>query len=82
MDGIPGLQLGDARAEDCATLRGGFLVYIRGIKITNVKGFADVELDFSRSDESFSGWTVIAGQNGSGKSTLLKALALTAAGPA
>lgn len=56
-------------------------MYIRGIRIQNVKGFVDVDIDFSRSDGSFSGWTVIAGRNGSGKSTLLKALALTAAGP-
>lgn len=56
-------------------------MYIRTVKIENVRGFSRVNLDFTRPDGSLAGWTVLAGPNGSGKSTLLKALALAAAGP-
>lgn len=51
-------------------------MYIRRVKIRNVRGFDDLDLDFSRPDGSFAGWTVVAGRNGSGKSSLLKAIAL------
>jgi energy-coupling factor transporter ATP-binding protein EcfA2 len=56
-------------------------VYIRKIQISDVRGFREVDLDLSRPDGSFAGWTVLAGRNGSGKSTLLKAIALAAVGP-
>jgi energy-coupling factor transporter ATP-binding protein EcfA2 len=55
-------------------------VYIRKVKIRNVRGFKEVDLDFSRPDGSLVGWTVLAGRNGSGKSTLLKTLGLVPAG--
>jgi len=51
------------------------------VKIKNVRGFREVDLDFSRPDGSLAGWTVLAGRNGAGKSTLLKAIALSLAGP-
>ncbi|MFL6233903.1 MAG: AAA family ATPase, partial [Thermoanaerobaculia bacterium] len=51
------------------------------MKIRNVRGFGEVDLDFSRPDGSLAGWTVLAGRNGSGKSTLLKAIALAVVGP-
>lgn len=56
-------------------------MYIRNIRISDVRGFREVDLDLSRPDGSFAGWTVLAGRNGSGKSTLLKALALAVVGP-
>jgi predicted ATP-dependent endonuclease of OLD family len=56
-------------------------VYIKRIKIRNVRGFKGVDLDLSRPDGSLRGWTVLAGRNGSGKSTLLKAIALAISGP-
>jgi energy-coupling factor transporter ATP-binding protein EcfA2 len=52
------------------------------VKIRNVRGFNEVDLDFSRPDGSLAGWTVLAGRNASGKSTLLKALALATSGTA
>jgi predicted ATP-binding protein involved in virulence len=55
-------------------------VHIRKLKIRNVRGFGEVDLDFSRPDGSLAGWTVLAGRNGSGKSTLLKTIALAASG--
>lgn len=56
-------------------------MYIHKIVIENVRCFERVELDLTRPDGSFAGWTVIAGLNGAGKSTLLKAIALAIAGP-
>lgn len=56
-------------------------MYIRKIRISDVRGFREVDLDLSRPDGSFAGWTVLAGRNGSGKSTLLKAIALAFVGP-
>jgi len=57
-------------------------VYIRRVKIRNVRGFEKVDLDFTRPDGSFAGWTVLAGRNGSGKSSLLRILAATSLGTA
>ncbi len=56
-------------------------MYIRKVKIRNVRGFKEVDLDFTRPDGSFAGWTVLAGRNGSGKSSLLKILAYSAIQP-
>jgi energy-coupling factor transporter ATP-binding protein EcfA2 len=49
-----------------------------------VRGFHDsrsVDLDLTRPDGTFAGWTVLAGRNGSGKSTVLQSLALALSGP-
>lgn len=59
-------------------------MYVANLKISGVRGFSgprEVNLDFTRPDGSYAGWTVLAGRNGSGKSTLLQAVALTSAGP-
>lgn len=56
-------------------------MYIRKVKIRNVRGFKEVDLDFTRPDGSFAGWTVLAGRNGSGKSSLLRIIAATSLGP-
>jgi energy-coupling factor transporter ATP-binding protein EcfA2 len=55
-------------------------VYIRRVTIHNVRGFEDLDLDFTRPGGHLSGWTVLAGRNGSGKSTILKAIALAVTG--
>jgi energy-coupling factor transporter ATP-binding protein EcfA2 len=55
-------------------------VYIRRVTIQNVRGFRELDLDFTRPDGSFAGWTVLAGRNGSGKSSFLKILAVAAVG--
>lgn len=57
-------------------------MYITRIKVDNVRGFGvgQIDLDLSRGDRPFAGWTVIAGRNGSGKTTLLRAIALAAVG--
>jgi energy-coupling factor transporter ATP-binding protein EcfA2 len=55
-------------------------LYIQRVRIQNIRGFKDVNLDFTRPEGSPAGWTVLAGRNGSGKSTLLKAVALAVTG--
>lgn len=54
-------------------------MYIQKITIENIRGFDNVDLDLTRPDGSYAGWTVIAGRNGSGKTTLLRAVALSVA---
>jgi energy-coupling factor transporter ATP-binding protein EcfA2 len=59
-------------------------MYVARLEISGVRGFhgeRSVNLDLTRPDGSFAGWTVLAGRNGSGKSTVLQSLALLFAGP-
>jgi energy-coupling factor transporter ATP-binding protein EcfA2 len=55
-------------------------MYIGKVILKNIRGFADLEFDLRRPDDSYAGWTVFTGDNGSGKSTLLKAIAIVLAG--
>ncbi|WP_329456676.1 AAA family ATPase [Streptomyces sp. NBC_01497] len=59
-------------------------MYVTRLRLDGVRGFRGAracDLDFTRPDGSFAGWTVLAGRNGSGKTTLLRAVALALAGP-
>ena len=56
-------------------------MYVKSIKLDNVKGFKSLKFDFQRPDGTYAGWTVFVGGNASGKSTLLKSIALTLIGP-
>lgn len=51
-------------------------MYIKKVSLENIRGFEKLELDLTRPDGSFAGWTVFTGGNGAGKSTLLKAFIL------
>ncbi len=55
-------------------------MFLRSIHVENVRGLADVELDFHDAAGVARQWTVLLGANGSGKSNLLKAIALVTAG--
>ena len=58
-------------------------MYVSKLKIQGIRGFdgsRSVNLDFTRPDGSYAGWTVLAGRNGSGKTTMLQAIALALAG--
>jgi hypothetical protein len=57
-------------------------LYIERVRIKDIRGFTELDLDLTRPDGSLAGWTVLAGRNGAGKSTFLKALALSVSGPA
>ncbi|MFI9836364.1 AAA family ATPase [Nonomuraea sp. NPDC051941] len=57
---------------------------MKKLKVEGVRGFRGAhafELDFTRPEGGYAGWTVIAGRNGSGKTTLLRTIALALAGP-
>ena len=56
-------------------------MYVKRLRLQNVRGFQDLDFDFERPDGSYAGWTVFVGGNSSGKSTLLKSLALAILGP-
>ncbi|WP_406478358.1 AAA family ATPase [Streptomyces platensis] len=58
-------------------------MYVTRLRLDGVRGFHGAracDLDFTRPDGSFAGWTVLAGRNGSGKTTLLRAIGLALAG--
>jgi hypothetical protein len=58
-------------------------MYVSKLKIDGIRGFQgrrSVNLDLTRPDGSYAGWTVLAGRNGSGKTTALQAIALALAG--
>ncbi|WP_327375054.1 AAA family ATPase [Streptomyces sp. NBC_01216] len=59
-------------------------MYVTRLRLDGVRGFHGAracDLDFTRPDGTFAGWTVLAGRNGSGKTTLLRTIALALAGP-
>lgn len=59
-------------------------MYVTRLRLDGVRGFRGAracDLDFTRPDGSFAGWTVLAGRNGSGKTTLLRTIALALTGP-
>ncbi|MFC8851922.1 AAA family ATPase [Streptomyces sp. NPDC057144] len=59
-------------------------MYVTRLRLDGVRGFRGAracDLDFTRPDGSFAGWTVLAGRNGSGKTTLLRVIGLALAGP-
>lgn len=58
-------------------------MYVARLKLDGVRGFHGpraVDLDFTRPDGGYAGWTVLAGRNNSGKTTLLRAIGLCLAG--
>ncbi len=57
-------------------------MFVERVRIKNVRGFRELDLELGRPEGDASGWTVLAGRNGSGKSTLLQAIALAVSGPA
>lgn len=56
-------------------------MYVKSVKLENIKGFGKLHFEFQRPNSSYAGWTVFVGGNASGKSTLLKAIALALMGP-
>ncbi|GAA3056741.1 AAA family ATPase [Actinokineospora globicatena] len=60
-------------------------MYVSRVRLVNVRGFhggRTVDLDLRRPDNTYAGWTVLAGRNGSGKTSLLRGIALAVGGPA
>ena len=60
-------------------------MFLEHLRLTNVRCFKDVEIDFksptsSNSKRNNRKWTVLLGENGTGKSIVLKGIALVMAG--
>ncbi|MBI4659072.1 MAG: AAA family ATPase [Verrucomicrobia bacterium] len=55
-------------------------MYLKSIRLRNIKCFGDATVDFSSGD-SVRRWTTFFGRNGLGKSTLLQAIGAILAGP-
>lgn len=55
-------------------------MYLKKIRLKNIKCFGDLEIDFSSGDD-LRLWTTLFGKNGLGKSTLLQAMGAALAGP-
>jgi predicted ATP-binding protein involved in virulence len=51
-------------------------VYLKAIRLQNIKCFEDVTLRFPHRGGDYGGWNVILGENGRGKSTILRSTAL------
>lgn len=56
-------------------------MYVERVALKNIKGFAEVDLDFSGTDGRHAGWAVVTGDNGSGKTALIKSICMAVLGP-
>ena len=50
-------------------------MYLKKIRLQNIKCFEDVTLEFPHADGDYSGWNVILGENGLGKTSIVRAIA-------
>ena len=50
-------------------------MYLKKLRLQNIKCFEDVTLEFPHKGGDYSGWVVLVGENGTGKSTLVRAVA-------
>ena len=55
-------------------------MFLKSIRLNNVKCFSDITLSFENEDDTIRKWTLLLAENGMGKSTLLKAIALVTGG--
>ena len=55
-------------------------MFLKRLRLTNVRSIRELELSFLSVDQESRAWTYILGENGTGKSTVLKAIALVMTG--
>ena len=55
-------------------------MFLKSIRLNNVKCFSDIALSFEDEGGNIRKWTLLLAENGAGKSTLLKAIALVTSG--
>ena len=55
-------------------------MFLKSIRLNNVKCFSDIALSFEGENNEIRKWTLLLAENGTGKSTLLKAIALATGG--
>lgn len=55
-------------------------MFLRSLRLTNVRCFENLELDFTEAKSSNRKWTILIGENGTGKSTILRSAAIVTCG--
>ncbi len=55
-------------------------MFLKYLHLTNVRCFAEAEIDFDLPGADNRKWTIIVGENGDGKTTILQSIALVMAG--
>lgn len=55
-------------------------MFLRSLRIENVRSIERLELDLTAADRRARKWTIVLGENGTGKSTVLRAAALVLGG--
>ncbi len=55
-------------------------MFLRKLKLQNVKSIEQLEISFLNADEQTRKWTLLLGENGTGKSSVLRSIALVMAG--
>ena len=55
-------------------------MFLKRIRIDNVRAIAGLEVDFNSDDGGARKWTLLLGENGTGKSTILRCIALLLCG--
>ena len=55
-------------------------MFLKSIRLKNIKCFSDIALSFEDEDGGIRKWTLLLAENGAGKSTLLKTIALVTSG--
>lgn len=55
-------------------------VALSRLRITNIRGLKEFELEFVSPDDGTGQWTLVLGDNGVGKSTILRSIVLASAG--
>lgn len=55
-------------------------MFLKRIRIDNVRAIAGLEVDFNSEDGGARKWTLLLGENGTGKSTILRCIALLLCG--
>jgi predicted ATP-dependent endonuclease of OLD family len=59
-----------------------YLLYLKRVRLQNIKVYKDIEINFTRENGDIRNWTCFLGKNGLGKSILLQCIALALAGDA
>lgn len=55
-------------------------MFLRKLKLQNVRSIEELEISFENADENTRKWTLLLGENGTGKSSVLRSIALVMAG--
>ena len=55
-------------------------MFLKRIKLTNIRSIKELDLSFTGADGAIRKWTLLLGENGCGKTSVLRSIALVVAG--